>query len=499
MPLLVQSSDWDTKLNIRVSPWIPRPSDLFMMASSSSQIQMSKLKLEDPIEELVKGLALLPPRPCRGQNGTKVLLEANYFALKMLKEFEVHRYSIEIVPPPKESSNKSTDSSSIKANVSTVRPAIPKRLFPRAAGNAVARREPVAPSNRSAPDNSSAWPTPIGKKAEQVIKLFLDLPELRPYKPGIFTDFRANLFSNQKLPEQVRSLRVQYRAENNAATRPNALVYTVRLVENARSIDLSALETRFQGGELGAFQYDRQELIQALNILFLHYVRSSPMCIATGARKSFPRFPGQNHIPLTAKWDLKKGLSALRGSFSSVRVVDSNILVNVNLCHGAFYNTGSLESLIQDFGSSVHLRPELGTFLRGLRVGLNHYRDSTGESIPANRNVKTIVGLARKSDGMGSSDNPPKGYHRPRVAYDFAGPMGVSFWYEEGEEGRGRGRWITVSKYFNESMRYQSLTQWPLLINYRIQQNLGSRAASHKCWISEETSVCGSRGLRGPA
>ena len=428
--------------------------------------------VEDPIHELAKGLALLPSRPGPGQKGTTARLDANCFALKLPKQLVVHRYSIEIVPPPKPSSRQEPPK---KTSTS----AAPKTLFPRptktavsggditirlkseASGNVAGAKDAEVPSNQSAQDGSSSWRVPTGKKAEQVIKLFLDLPDLRQYKNAIFTDFRAILYSRHALPEKLQGLQVQYRAENNAVARPNAFTYTIRLIHNAR-LDLSTLMDRHQGGDLTLFQYDRQDLIQALNIFFLHYARTSPNCLSIGGRKSFP---SQSSIPEGARWDIGRGLHALRGSFCSVRVVNSSILVNVNLCHGAFYNAGQLTTLVNAFCGSGQYGAQLEAFLRGLRVGLAHYRDCNGRGIPANQNVKKIVGFARMNDGMSASDNPPKDYQKPKVVRDFAGPEDVSFWYKEES---GESRWITVSGYFKESMAYQSLTQRLMLIDYRI-------------------------------
>ena len=429
--------------------------------------------IEDPIHELAKGLALLPVRPrYKGQKGTAFALDANYFALKLPKELVVHRYSIEIVPHRKPSLPKEPPK-----KIST--PAAPKTIFPRPIntsvsggditirpksedlGNVAGAKDAPVPSSQSAQDNSSSLTVPTGKKAEQVIKLLLDLPDLRQYKNAIFTDFRAILYSRRALPQTLHGLQVQYRAENNAVARPNALTYTVRLIENAR-LDLSALVDRYQGGDLTLFQYDRQDLIQALNIFFLHYARTSPDCLSIGGRRSFP---GQNSVPEGARWDVGRGVNALRGAFCSVRVVDSSILVNVNICHGAFYNGGPLVTLIDAFRGNGQHGAELEAFIRRLRVGLTHFRDSNGRAIPANQNVKTILGFARRNDGMSASDNPPEDYHRPRVTGDFAGPEAVSFWYQEES---GRSRWITVSAYFKKSMAYQSLIQRFLLTDYRI-------------------------------
>ena len=448
------------------------------MASSSHQSP----KPADPIDELAQGLALLPVRPCRGNNGIKIFLEANYFSLKLPKDLVVHRYSIEIVPPskPEEPSKKPpkpTKEPSNKPPKSTA----PKTIFTgsiKTSASGPKSSDAAEPSNQSAPDD---WPVPTGKKAEQVIRLLLDLPDLSQYKGTIFTDFRANLFSKSSLPEKVRSLRVQYKAENIDVARPNALTYTVRLIENG-SLNLATLRDKYQGGDLSRFQYDRQELIQALNILFVHYARSSPSCLSVGGRRSFP---SQDRIEPGASWDIETGLiCALRGSFSSVRVVDSSILINVSLCHGAFYNKGPLDAMIEPFRRRW---VELEAFLRGLRVGLTHYTDSSNRPIPANQRVKTIVGLARTTDGKSKNDNPPKDYRRPRVGTDFAGPGSVTFWWEESS---GNGRDITVLDFFKESVTYQSPSQWVLLIDCRIQHKLESELARHQRWIGKGPILC---------
>ncbi|KAL8788284.1 MAG: hypothetical protein Q9195_007381 [Heterodermia aff. obscurata] len=454
------------------------------MASSSSSYpsQQQHPKLVDPIDEIAKSLALLPVRPCRGQRGYTVDLEANYYPLKIPSTLVIHRYRIEIVPPPKELLKKTSESTATKTIPPPLEPVkkTPKSkarktifsgaintsapgqertlpIHPKASGQAGVAKDVAAPSGPSAPggspapDDSSTRPVPIGKKAEHIIKLLLDLPSLRPYRNIIFTDFRANLFSGQELPKRLQDLKVQYRAENIAVARPNDLTYTVRLIENPRSINLAALKEKHQGGDLTQFQYDRQELIQVLNIFFLHYVRSSPHCLSIGGRRSFP----SKDNDADQWWSIGGGLRAVRGSFSSVRVADSNILVNVNLSHGSFYNAGSLVTLIEDF-SLRRPRADLEVFLRGLRVGMNHYKDSSGKTM----RVKTIVRLARRDDGISASDKPPQNYHRPVVVRDFAGPKEVSFWYEEVDR---RGRSITVSEYFQKQYALALNPGYPVL------------------------------------
>ena len=315
---------------------------------------------------------------------------------------------------------------------------------------------------------------PTGKKAEQIIKLFLHLPALQEFKKHIFTDFRALLFSTQDLPLIALSQVVKYRAENNDTATQNALEYLVKL-DHTALFDIGRLTAGPGPRNPQLDVVAKQDMIQALNILFLHYGRSSPSRLSVGSRRSFPSTDPPSG---ESSMEIGDGILAMRGYFSSVHVVDYRILVNVNVSHGSFYQAGSLLDLMVQIDRDFRHRPGgLFSILRGIRIGQKHFTDSSGKPLPPQKRTKTIVGFATEADGQFPTGKEPANYHQPRVPRPFAGPEEVHFWYEEraassgsrdakglkatgskgkppqGASARQGGYYISVSDYFRNGTR----------------------------------------------
>ncbi|KAH8656477.1 hypothetical protein BGZ61DRAFT_466627 [Ilyonectria robusta] len=130
------------------------------------------------------------------------------------------------------------------------------------------------------------------------------------------------------------------------------------------------------------------------------------------------------------KWDLGTGLIAIRGFFSSVRVSTCRSLVNVNVCHGAFYEAGPLDQIMFMY-YSAHQRSKhkLNHFLKKLKVRPTHLPERKNKKGEIVRKVKTIIGLANTNDGHGLQ-------HPPRVKEFGGGPKDVEFWLEGGGGGQ---------------------------------------------------------------
>jgi hypothetical protein len=159
---------------------------------------------------------------------------------------------------------------------------------------------------------------------------------------------------------------------------------------------------------------DKQELTQALNIFLNHFAKSAEKLVTIGS-KTFSL--NQN----AERGDLGSGLDVIRGFFSSVRIATCRILVNINVSHGAFYQSGPLLGLMNSFG--VRNTAALEQFLKLLRVRTTHLpekRNKANEVIPR---VKTIYGLARKDVGHHMT-------HPPRVRQHGAGAKDVEFWID---------------------------------------------------------------------
>ena len=337
--------------------------------------------------------------------------------------------------------------------------AIPSR--PAAAGSATTATSSDAAAATPETDDGQNKGGPTGKKAEQVIKLFLDLSALQKFKKGIFTDFRALLFSTQELPPHALSQVVRYRAEHNDTVTPNALEYLVKLDHTAQ-FDIASLTARPGARNPQLDVVAKQDMIQALNILFLHYGRSSPKRLSVGSRRSFP-----SEISSQGQ-DIGEGILAMRGYFSSVHVVDYRILVNVNVSHGSFYETNSLLKLMGKIDRNFKSRPgALLSILKGIRIGQTHFTDPSGNLIPPKKRTKTIIGFATGADGRFPQGKQPNNYKPPIVPRPFAGPEEVKFWYEEQAESSGstqRGKFISVADYFRKCTR--SLLQVASLLTF---------------------------------
>ena len=84
------------------------------------------------------------------------------------------------------------------------------------------------------------------------------------------------------------------------------------------------------------------EIIQALNIVVGHHSKEASHIASVGANNRLDA--AQSDTP-----DLGAGLTALRGFFVSVRATTARVLVNVQVKHGAFYDDGPLDKLMQAF------------------------------------------------------------------------------------------------------------------------------------------------------
>jgi hypothetical protein len=265
--------------------------------------------------------------------------------------------------------------------------------------------------------NLSVTPTAIGRKLNQIIRLLLKGPELAAFQQDMVTDFKSTCFSRQRLPEDVMTISVTYRAEGEDEPREGATSYNVR-IEYTNTLTVGELTEYLTSTDLTASCDNKQPLIQAFNIFLNHYAKWAPETATIGSTRTFPLGPN------APKLDLGGGLTAIRGFFASVRAATSRILVNVNVSNAAFYNDVPLDQLILAFdpqrrGGLVRL----SSFLKRVRIRTTHLpgrKNKAGEVI---YRVKTITGLATSNDGQGLA-------HPPRVREFGAGARSVEFWMD---------------------------------------------------------------------
>lgn len=147
------------------------------------------------------------------------------------------------------------------------------------------------------------------------------------------------------------------------------------------------------------------EAIQALNILLSHGPSSDPN-IAVASQNRF--YPFGNH-PQAVSHDLRQGLQALRGYFSSVRTSVSRLVININVATGAFYKPGNLLDLMVEFNGGHPARDpieykKVAGFVRKLRIETNYMPDrdkKTNKLKPGQkkRRVHVIFDLSKHKMG----------------------------------------------------------------------------------------------------
>jgi hypothetical protein len=227
-------------------------------------------------------------------------------------------------------------------------------------------------------------PETAGKKLNQVIRLLLESPDLASVREDIVTDFKSTMISRQRFQEDEKEIDIQYRSEKEDEPREDATTYHVRLLYT-KTLRVSDLMNYLTSTNIGDHYDDKLSMVQALNIFLNHHAKSTGNLVTIGASKSF------SLSNTSEKYTLKGGLTAIRGFFSSVRLASYRILVNVNVTHGAFYDSDRLDALIHNFGSDPY---KVNRFLQRLKISSTHLaqrRNKAGEVIIR---PKTIQGLA---------------------------------------------------------------------------------------------------------
>lgn len=263
----------------------------------------------------------------------------------------------------------------------------------------------------------SVSPEATGKKRTQVVRLFLETPEMVPIKSDVVTDFKSTLVSRQKLQKDDLVVELQYRFEDEDDPQQGATKYRVR-VQYTNTLRVSDLIDYLESTQLSQSYDEKLPIIQAFNIFLNHYSKSTGNLATIGASKSFSLNPNSE------KFGLGAGLTAIRGFFSSVRVATCRILVNVNVSHGAFYDADRLDQLIQHYGrDNGPNKFKLNKFLKKLKVRSTHLSEKKNKAGQTIIRPKTIHSLATKDDGHGLQ-------HPPRVKEFGAGPKDVEFWLD---------------------------------------------------------------------
>ncbi|KAI9734342.1 MAG: hypothetical protein M1834_002448 [Cirrosporium novae-zelandiae] len=316
-----------------------------------------------------------PHRPGYGTLGKSVILWANYFELTPTRNLVLQRYSVVI-------------------------------------------------------EKDEKGKTPKGAKAKRLIQLLLE-DHFAESINSITTDYQANLVCTSELAIGEQPITVQYRAENKDL---DGSEQTYRLqVQHTGVLSIAELMDYLTSTNVST-RYDKDETIQALNIMLGHYPKTNLSITSVGANKHFPL--GQE------VYNLSSGLDAVRGYFVSVRAAASRLLINVQVKNLACFQAGILSNVASQMPYGSRL-----AFMKGLRVKVTHLskKNKAGQEVPR---IKIIHGFATPQDGQGLP-------HPPKVLKFAAGPKDVEFWLEgeKGKQSSGKsraapGRYISVYDYF---------------------------------------------------
>jgi eukaryotic translation initiation factor 2C len=232
---------------------------------------------------------------------------------------------------------------------------------------------------------------PTGKQLKAtILDTFKHGDESLPASTSIATDYAGTVVSTSK--ELVREFgnrtdssdpRKTYHLQISASNNP----FQISLQQLLNYLHQSSLV--LNGKEL---------MLQALNIV-LAKSPSSQEDVATISDKRF--FPTK-----TAAGKLDGVLEARRGYFASIRGATGRLLVNLNVTHSVFFPEKGLADFIEDY-LKVHKNDYIGLdqmFGRNkLRVRVDYPEGKGGKT-----NIRTVTGLARRTNPTGGNFKTPK-------------------------------------------------------------------------------------------
>ena len=259
----------------------------------------------------------------------------------------------------------------------------------------------------------SILPEAKGRKLKRIFDLLIQEPALAHGA----TDFKTLLILRDKVEEI--EFEIAYRSEFEDDPQPNTRPYRVK-IQITGQIEVAALLNYLKTtqSDPNFSPTTQMQIIQTLNVLLGHYPQTNP---------TTSTISGNKHFSFGVKpvgFDLGGGLSALRGYFRSVRLGTGRMLVNINVNHAVFLQSGSLVELISTFARAYGRNSwQLEKFLKKVRVETTHLpakKNRSGQKVPR---IKTIIALANTNDGSFLS-------HPPRVSKFAAGPKDVQFWLD---------------------------------------------------------------------
>jgi eukaryotic translation initiation factor 2C len=268
--------------------------------------------------------------------------------------------------------------------------------------------------------------------------LLLQDPVLNNPDNTIASDETSTIISVNRLslpPDGI--INVKFRFEDESEPRDDAETYRFKVQETG-FINVSDLVNYLQSADTGLSFASKEEVLQALNIAMSRYPTISDKIAIHGANRYFPLGAG------TERYDLGRGLMALKGFFTSVRTATHRLLLNVNLSNAVSYDDIPLSRLIDVYKAKEASNPLLHKFLHGIRVLVKYTSTNHMNEKKIMSRTRVVYGLASTKDGSTIKDVNK----RPQVSHLGANVRNVIFWRNDEHSDKG-GVYTSIEDYFS--------------------------------------------------
>jgi hypothetical protein len=285
-------------------------------------------------------------------------------------------------------------------------------------------------------------PTTI-KKNQQIFALEKFLRNYEPFKGiGVATDGATEIVTTERLPDNppIYTVSMPVAKGRGSGGRKSGENHNgpwdIRLVHKV-SVSIHDLKTSLRDNkyQIGSDEAKIEaHAVRMLNILMSSYPYKTPgiKIIGKGRNKVF-RLDGRKQ-----SFNMKGGIEAIRGYYSSVRLTAGRIMLNLNISHGSFYKPINLADLIEEFRVMFKENREvLDRYVKRLKVFAQHLDARENGAGKMEKPVKTIWGLANPKDG--GRENPP---HVKRLG---SSADNVSFYWKRDD---GKSGYVAVTEYF---------------------------------------------------
>ena len=289
-----------------------------------------------------------------------------------------------------------------------------------------------------------------GGKLRRIIELLLE-QQFASQRHVIATDYKKFLISPVALVLPGGYVNLQYKNEGEDLPAPRSPTYRV-MVQHRKTLAMADLLAYLCSTDPAAAYANQNLHLQALQILTTFPAKQSTARFTVASNKIYTKDAAAGDT-FTLEQNL---LMAQRGYFISVRAAAGRILLNTHVIHGVFYPPGPLVVLMREYINKYGIGPSLDVFLQKLRITTTHLPKKINKAGTVLPRYKTIIGLAKISDGRKSNgESQARG---PSVPFNGANSNRVRFYLEKA------GRLVSITEYFRRGKSMATYSVGNLLI-----------------------------------